>query len=155
MLESGIVRVFEVPIIPQRGNTDHRVNPGGEGGKFLDMAEDRRGPVLQLMAHRVIRKNCSFFSPLAFPYPITRIYLSGNAQTSGSPPSALSNRGKCWTTQCSLSMMLRNLYHHIPWEVGDADDATPGQEHGLPVARLGSDACVTARPPFTQRRRMV
>ena len=35
-LESGPVRVWSGPGIPQRENVDHQVHPGGTGGKFLE-----------------------------------------------------------------------------------------------------------------------
>jgi hypothetical protein len=36
VLESGTVREFKGPSIPQRGKADHSVNHGGAGGKYLE-----------------------------------------------------------------------------------------------------------------------
>jgi hypothetical protein len=53
-LESGPVRVFEISRIEQRGKADHRVHPGGAGGKCLEgmvgLADNPRGG-----SHRVPR----------------------------------------------------------------------------------------------------
>jgi hypothetical protein len=36
-LESGVVPRIIGSRIEQRGNVDHQVNPGGKGGKFLEV----------------------------------------------------------------------------------------------------------------------
>jgi len=36
VLESGTVRILQVPRVEQRGKVNHRVNPGGEGGKYME-----------------------------------------------------------------------------------------------------------------------
>jgi hypothetical protein len=52
VLESGAVRVFKAPILPQKGKENHQVNPGGAEEKFLE-----GWGILWVTACRVDRKS--------------------------------------------------------------------------------------------------
>lgn len=74
VLESGTVRVFEVPMVVQRGQADHQVNHGCEGGKYMEgkgagtAPRASRGERASLPAHAVISLTGTFFVLVMQPY---------------------------------------------------------------------------------------